>query len=695
MRASTDRISALRRMPVTDLAALLGRVPSLARWLDSTALDGTTGAPTSRSLARTPGDRSLTNLGVIMSSPRGIVSVIESLNRLERQLLILAAVHDGVLERSTAVGEATSSRELDQAAAALASLLLAHPLDEEGAWLVLRPGVLRHVPFPGVRIYSALANLSMADLDTLLQRLGAEDVPYQHEDRRRLVGAMLRDHDTATDVLQDLVPEAIALLDVLIDHGEQRVADLGLGPFNPWDRRGGPLHTLVQRGLAGVDLQTQKAFTWLDLRIGLRRRLFDDWPLSPPAVDPRPLADPGAGTPRAIRRLHMLLHHWSGEPVQALAAGGIGVRPIRAAAKAFGVEQGEIGLLVHVAIDLGLLGETDDEHWAPTAAVAAFAAMSPARQWAAMVTAWRSSVTVEERSGLPNRWNAEIIWPPPAGHRTAVLDVLGMLEEGTGVDDDTLTRLCGWRYPESLGSQGAGSIIQALRVLDLVPADGPVGLTTMGRALLSGGVAEVELVMGPTATQVIIQADHSVIAPPGLSPAVAQRLSAVADLHSDAGAQIWRITAAKIGQAMADGMTRQTIVDFLAEVSQVAVPGNVLVTVDDVAARHGRLRAGTVGSYIRCEDPVDLAGAAAVSAAKLRVLSPTVAVSPLTRERLVATLRAKGWLAVAEDGDGLVIPPRRTLGNPLPDTGVPSTADGPPLDPYALARELTTLETRS
>ncbi len=685
MRASSDRISALRRMPVTDLAALLGRVPALAESLSG---NGPLSAGMDGHPAADRGERSLTHLGILMASPRGIVSVIETLSRLERQLLVLAAVHDGEIPRTTVVGEAGDAREIDQAAGALASLLLAYPPYEEGEWLVLRPGVMRQIPFPGMRIYSALANLSGSDLDLLLQRLGAEDVPYRHEDRRRLVGRLLRRPDVAEAALQDVDPDAAGVLDLLVDHGAQRVADLGMKPFDPWDRRGGPLHTLVQRGLAGVDLHTQKAFTWLDLKVGLRGRLFDEWPLHPPAIEPLPLADPGAGTPRAIRRLHMLLDHWSTEPVTALSAGGIGVRPVRAAAKAFGIDPGDAGLLTHLAVDLGLLGETDDGRWAPTAALSEFAAMSPARQWAAMVAAWRESVTVDEKVGLPNRWNGEIVWPPPAVHRTAVLDVLRTLEEGTGVDDEALADLCAWRYPDSLGPDGAGSIIQAMRVLDLVPASGPVGLTVMARALLEGGVATVTQVMGPTAEQVIVQADHSVIAPPGLSPAVAQRLSAIADLQSDAGAQIWRITAAKVGQAMADGLTRDAIVDFLTTVSSVPPPGNVLVTVDDVAARHGRLRAGTVGSYIRSEDPADLAGAAAVSAAKLRVLSPTVAVSPLARDTLITTLRAKGLLAVAEDADGLAIPPRRTLGTPLPDTGIPQTTDVTPPDAFALAQEL-------
>ena len=330
MRASSDRISALRRMPATDLAALLGRVPALAESLTG---DGPLSAGMAGHAAAERGERSLTHLGILMASPRGIVSVIETLNRLERQLLVLAAVHDGRISTSTVVAEAGDAREIDQAAAALASLSWPTPRTARGTGWCCGQASCGMCPSPVSGSTPRSANLSGADLDMLLQQLGAEEIPYRHEDRRRLVGRLLRRPAVAEEVLQRVDADAAGVLDLLIDHGDQRVADLGMKPFDPWDRRGGPLHMLVQRGLAGVDLHTQRAFTWVDLKVGLRGRLFDDWPLHPPAIDPRPLADPGASTPRAIRRLHMLLDHWSREPVIALSAGGIGVRPVRAAAR--------------------------------------------------------------------------------------------------------------------------------------------------------------------------------------------------------------------------------------------------------------------------------------------------------------------------------------------------------------------------
>ena len=693
MRPSSDRISALRRMAAPDLAALLGRVPALAESLDGTgplapASDYDLGPLVTRS------DRTLTHLAVLMASPRGVTTTIGSLNRLERQLLLVAALNDGAVEREQVVGEAGNHLELDRAQSALAHLLLAHPAYEQGEWLVLRPGVLRYVPFPGIRMYDALQSLSGSDLDMLLQRLGeVDDLPYRHEDRRRLVGRLMRRRDVAQGIRDQLEPDAQRVLDVLVEHGSQRVADLGLPPFDPWDRRGGPLHEVVQRGMAGVDTAKQRAYVWLDVAYGLRERMFDDWPLSPPPVQPQPLHDPGPRTPAVLRRLQMLLELWAGEPAPGLASGGLGVRPIRAAAKGFGVTPESIGLLAHLAIDLGLLGQTEEGEWAPTPALPGFLSRPPAQQWSALVTAYRQASTFDEHEGLPTRWSGEMVWPPPMAQRRVVLDVLSTLEEGTGVDDETLVELCDWRSPEALGRHGAEQIIAELRVLDLVPSSGAVGLTAAARALWDGGVEAATLALGPVVEQIVVQADHSVIAPPGLSPRVAGQLGAIAELESDAGAQIWRITAKKVAEALADGRTRDEIVTFLTETSSVPPPGNVLVTVDDVAARHGRVRAGVVGSYLRGDDPADVAAAAAVSAAKLRVLAPTVAVSPLSREAMIKALRTRGIIAVAEDGDGALVPPRRTSGVALDDTGLPQEIDrGATPDTMALAEELLAAE---
>jgi hypothetical protein len=88
------------------------------------------------------------------------------------------------------------------------------------------------------------------------------------------------------------------------------------------------------------------------------------------------------------------------------------------------------------------------------------------------------------------------------------------------------------------------------------------------------------------------------------------------------------------------------------------VPQSLSYLVDDVARRHGRLRAGAAAAFLRCDDPVLLAEVLAhpVSArCALRRLAPTVLVSPLPLVTLLDEVRGAGFAPVAEGADGQVV----------------------------------------
>jgi hypothetical protein len=166
-----------------------------------------------------------------------------------------------------------------------------------------------------------------------------------------------------------------------------------------------------------------------------------------------------------------------------------------------------------------------------------------------------------------------------------------------------------------------------------------------------------------------VQADFTVLAPPETAPDVVARLERWADLESDAGVRVYRLAESRIAHALTLGETAEDVAAFLDEHSGVDVPQNVRYLLHDVARTHGQVRAGTATAYVRCDDPALLARAAGYRTARLRVLAPTVAVSSLSRDKLVETLRAKGLALVAEDDDGATVtgggePGRPRLGGP-------------------------------
>jgi hypothetical protein len=161
-----------------------------------------------------------------------------------------------------------------------------------------------------------------------------------------------------------------------------------------------------------------------------------------------------------------------------------------------------------------------------------------------------------------------------------------------------------------------------------------------------------------------------VIAPPDLDAEVAARLQAMAEVESAHGAQVLRITDASVGVALGRGMTGEEIVEFLRTHSSVGVPQNVERTITDAVARHGLLRSGAAGTWLCCDDVALLARAVSVKAAKLTLLAPTVAVSPLAEPKVIDALAAKK-VAVSSDTrqPALARGPGRRRARPVVDGG--------------------------
>ena len=88
------------------------------------------------------------------------------------------------------------------------------------------------------------------------------------------------------------------------------------------------------------------------------------------------------------------------------------------------------------------------------------------------------------------------------------------------------------------------------------------------------------------------------------------------------------------------------------------MPQSLSYLVDDVARRHGRLRGGVAASFLRCDDEALLAEVLAHPVAAehaLRLIAPTVVISPDPLHEVLAGLRAAGFAPAAEGPDGRVV----------------------------------------
>jgi hypothetical protein len=166
---------------------------------------------------------------------------------------------------------------------------------------------------------------------------------------------------------------------------------------------------------------------------------------------------------------------------------------------------------------------------------------------------------------------------------------------------------------------------------------------------------------------VLVQADLTVVVPGPLEPVLAGEMALVADVESAGGATVFRVSDASVRRALDGGRTAAELHELFQSRSRTPVPQSLSYLIDDVARRHGRLRGGAAGSFLRCDDPVLISEVLANSAAarlELRRIAPTVLVSPLPLVEVLDELRTAGFAPAAEDADGTVLdlrPPGRRI----------------------------------
>jgi hypothetical protein len=156
---------------------------------------------------------------------------------------------------------------------------------------------------------------------------------------------------------------------------------------------------------------------------------------------------------------------------------------------------------------------------------------------------------------------------------------------------------------------------------------------------------------------VLIQGDLTAVAPGPLEPVLAREIGLVADVESSGAATVFRFSEASVRRALDAGWSGGDVQALLARTARGPVPQSLTYLVDDVARRHGRLRAGSIASYLRCDDPALLAevvAARGTATVGLRTVAPTVAVSSAPLDRVLEVLRRSGYSPVGEGPDGAV-----------------------------------------
>ncbi|QBJ97340.1 DNA-binding protein [Rhodococcus sp. ABRD24] len=550
---------------------------------------------------------------------------------------------------------------------------------------------------PGKSLDRALAHLrSLAlvwgDEDRLrIVRAAADAIPWRIGRCRAESDAMSEDEiRAALDTIEPSERDLLTTLARSSPVGRTRDAAPGTSPDRPVQR-------LLARGLLHwIDAETVE----LPVQVGQVLRgesVFDPASPTPPQLSGRKhkLADVNAAAAgealELVRHCEDLIAALGDLPAPALKAGGFGVREVRRLSKVTGIDEARIGLLVELLAGAGLIANgspdpaplTDiDDYWAPTVAVDGWLHSGTARRWATLVGAWLSLprrpwiIGSRDATGKPIAALSEEVRAPGAAlERRMLFELFAEAGSGRSVSATDASRLLAWRRPRWAGRLGPVVVERTLdeaRVLGLV-AHGV--LSSPGKALLHGGDPESEMdaALPAPIDFVLVQADLTVVAPGPLIPELLEQITLVADIESAGAASMYRISEASIRRALDAGLSASELQTLFVTRSKTPVPQSLTYLIDDVARRHGQLRAGVAASFIRCEDPALLAEVLASPVAEplaLRALAPTVAISQAPLKEVLTELRAAGFAPAGEDSSGAIVD-LRSRGARVPAARVP------------------------
>ena len=456
-----------------------------------------------------------------------------------------------------------------------------------------------------------------------------------------------------------------------------RITDVDAGTGRPAP------HRLIARGLL-VPIDAQTVELPREIGVAVRSAPLGDVDSAPPDVPVTPHAPAEldrTGTTAVLDVLRLvvaLADTWVAQPPPMLRSGGVGVRELRRTARDLGVDESTAAVVTEVAYAAGLLGSTNgiDPVYLPTPEYDEWLQRDTSARWADLATAWlgmsRQPSLVSQRSDrdrLIPVLGPDVERGAAPALRRQVLDALTPLPPGASPRrrEDVLARLV-WQNPRRAPAQRA-LLAAMLAEADLLGVTAAGGLTGYSRTLLAGSRAAAEQVLATAlpdpVESIVVQPDLTVVVPGPPVAELARELALVADLESSGGASVYRITESSIRRALDAGRSAGDLRRMLDERSRTPIPQALTYLIDDIARRHGLLRAGAASSYLRCDDEALLARVLAdraVESAHLRRIAPTVVVSDQPPNRVLEVLRAAGFAPAAEAPGGDVI----TLGGDAP-----------------------------
>ena len=372
-----------------------------------------------------------------------------------------------------------------------------------------------------------------------------------------------------------------------------------------------------------------------------------------------------------VVKVEALLESWADNPPGVLRAGGLGVRELKRVAKELDISEQVAALLIEIAVAAGLVDQTSsaDPEWVPTPVYDAWVADPLELRWTRLAAAWLTLARLpalvgerDERDKALAPLSPELERPGAPAERRRVLDLLATARPGASVSRTTVSELLVWSGPRRGGRLRDRQHRWTLEEAELLGLTGRGGLASAARALLLDDERGAARLLGTRLPDpldyVLCQPDLTVVATGPLQRELAHELALVADVESTGGATVYRVSESSARRALDAGRSSSDLHELFRSRSRTPVPQSLTYLIDDVARRHGRMRVGLAGTYLRCDDEALLAEVAVakrVGPLRLRRLAPTVLVSSQPLDQVLELLRAAGYAPAAEAPDGALL----------------------------------------
>jgi hypothetical protein len=409
-------------------------------------------------------------------------------------------------------------------------------------------------------------------------------------------------------------------------------------------------------------------------------------PTEPPVItgrhrDPDRVDQAAAGAAFALLHdIELLARRLESVPHKLLRAGGLANRDVTALAQLLGADPTHAVFVIECAAAARLVAPATSGTLLPTADYDQWLGCDAPTRWGLVAEAWlaadRFFARSAEAGGHPLGQEAHA--PSAAGLRLTVVRLIAEAERGAVLDLEQLAEAAAWHRPRL--SQGALTALELAqwtwREASWLGLAALNAVSSFARVPLRPGQpmpAELTELFPAPVVSFVIQTDLTAVTAGPLEHTVAAELRMLADQESRGGGGVYRFSANSLRRAFDLGWSAEDVQLWLEQHSTTGVPQPLRYLVGDVARRHGSIRVGPAGSYVRMADQAQAAALLAHRAAAdlgLRAVAPGVLVAAVDEEELVPLLRELGHNPAVENGAGEVVvtrPSRRTIPLPEPD----------------------------